>query len=330
MKTVAPDLELVDGDAVAAHVVAPAQLDRVDARAPPPPDRAAPRSRTAAARCRARAWDRTPACWCTPASTGTDRRPSHTGAREQLPRVVRGHQPKARVRTAVEDRLGVHRPQLPVACRTRYAIVHPHRVTAAVRVEHFLARVEDLDGPPGQHGPAWPRRTRGRTARSSLRTPRPRRLDHPDPVRRVLEHLGQLAVQVVRDLRRRPHRQQPVRLDMRHRAVGLDRRVRRALEEVLRLDHQLRSLQLPRHVAELEQHLLRQVALLRVRVDSGCHGRPAPPRGRTAEAAAPSRSRSQRTPRSPCPRPPPPPRPRRPRRAAPCRPRVRSRPGSTG
>src|SRR5204863_7119810 len=57
------------------------------------------------------------------------------------------------------------------------------------------------------------------------------RLDHADLRLRDLEHLRELAMQVVRDLRRGPERELSVRRPVCDGAVRLDRRVRAALVE---------------------------------------------------------------------------------------------------
>src|SRR5262249_46311620 len=137
---------------------------------------------------------------------------------------------------------------------------------AAMRVEDFLARVEELHRTAGLH-----RQLRDheleveRLALSPERAPE-RRLDDADLGLLELEDAGELAVKIVRHLRRRPKGQMTVLsgyrrskfafqtsarfrslraslagLPVADRAVGLDRRVRRTFEEVLAVDHEIRG-----------------------------------------------------------------------------------------
>ena len=93
---------------------------------------------------------------------------------EQLAGVVRGHEAERAVRAAVElhERVGAGDHAVGVHAG---AVAQAHRMAAAVRVEHFLARVDDLHRAARDHGQLRGPRTRARTARSFRRSRRPRR-----------------------------------------------------------------------------------------------------------------------------------------------------------
>jgi hypothetical protein len=152
-------------------------------------------------------------------------------------------------------------------------MLHAHGVTPAVGVEHLFARVEDLHRATGLHGQLGHAELEVERLALAPERPAERRLDHADAMRGELEHLGELAVEVVRDLRGRPHGEQArlagpaAALHVGHRAVRLDRGVGGAFEEVLALDHHVGGGEPGIHVAELEQDLLAEVAGLAVGVD---------------------------------------------------------------
>jgi hypothetical protein len=138
-----------------------------------------------------------------------------------------------------------------------------HRVAATMRVEHLLARVEELHRPPGLQGEKGDAELEvERLALAAEASPH-RRLDDAHPVSRDAQHLGQVAVQVVRHLGRRVDGDHPVHLGDADRAVRFDRHVSRAcIVEVLLEDDVARG-ERAFDVAKGERHLLRDVSLLR-------------------------------------------------------------------
>ncbi len=133
---------------------------------------------------------------------------------------------------------------------------------AAVGVEDLFARVEDLHGPPGHHRELRDTELEIEGLGFAAEGAADRRLDHPHLRHVEVEHPRQLPVQIVGDLGGRPDRELAGGIEVADGAVGLDRRVRRALEEVLAFDHDVRLGHQRVHVAELEAHVLRQVAVL--------------------------------------------------------------------
>ncbi len=179
---------------------------------------------------------------------------------QQLTRVVRRDEAERRVRPPVEEDLGVHRRELALLRGAR-AVAHVEGVASPVRVEDLLARVEDLDRPPGDHREL--RHAELEVERLALASEGAAHQRLEDPHLRLiqLQHPRQLAVQVVRHLGRGPDGEPADAVPEADRAVRLDRRVRRALEEVLALDDDVRGLHQPVDVPELEVDLLRDVAV---------------------------------------------------------------------
>ena len=182
------------------------------------------------------------------------------GRGEQLAGVIRGHQPEGRVGASVQHDLRVHRlqPALFVGARP---VLHVEGMSPAVGVEHLLAGVQDLDRAPRHHGQAGDAELQVEGLGFAAERPAHGRLDDPDGRGIQPQHRGQLAVQVVGDLRGRPHRQTSVLVVAADGAVRLDGRVGGALEEVLALHHHLRARHAPIHLAEAELHALGDVAV---------------------------------------------------------------------
>ncbi len=182
------------------------------------------------------------------------------GQREELAGVVRRDQAERGVGAAVDVGARVDGLELARAVR---AHLHgdAHRVAAAVGVELLLARVEELDGSPRDHrelrGAELQREGLALAAEGSPHG----RLDHPDARGRDPQHPRELAVQVVRHLRRRPHREEAVLIVLTDRAVGLDGHVRRAFVVIIALDDEVRTGEQCIDVAELELDLLGDVVL---------------------------------------------------------------------
>src|SRR5207245_3116466 len=103
------------------------------------------------------------------------------------------------------------------------ADAHLHRMPAAVRVEDLLAVERDLHGTSRAHGEE--RRSELVAERIALAAERAtvRRRDHADARARQAEHLLDLAVQVMGDLRRGPEGELVVGAVRGDRAVRLDR-----------------------------------------------------------------------------------------------------------
>ena len=166
-KTVRADSQLVDGGRVLADVVATAKLDGIE----PELDgrlvelnldreawlhRAVPPLGATGRLVRVRAGTVKP--------IGREL----VGRAQELPRVVGRHQPKTRVGAAVQDGPRPHTGDLPLLGEAG-RVFHLHRMATTVGVEHLLAGVETLHRAPGDHGPAWRRKTRGRRARTCRR-----------------------------------------------------------------------------------------------------------------------------------------------------------------
>ena len=187
-------------------------------------------------------------------------RPEAIRTREELARVVRGDEAERRVGAAVDDDLRLDSLDGAVL-REPHAKAHLHRVAPAVRVEDLLARVEHLHRAAGLHREL----RRAQLERERVALPAERaaqvRLDDAHPRLREAEHLRQRAVDVVRDLRRRPERE-PGAVPRRDRAVGLDRRVRRALVEERLVGDDCTAAESFVHRAERERHRLRDVVLV--------------------------------------------------------------------
>src|SRR5690606_998904 len=141
--------------------------------------------------------------------------------------------------------------------RCTRAILHLHRVPATMRVEHFLARVQDL------YGSSALARERGNAELEIERLTLAAEctadcgLHDADTCDIQVEHACELAMQVVRHLRRTPDGQLAGRIEPPDRAVRLDRRVCRALEEILLLDDDIGCCDRGVDVTELEAHVLR-------------------------------------------------------------------------
>jgi hypothetical protein len=127
---------------------------------------------------------------------------------EQLAGVVRGDQAERRVGAAVDQDLAVDGADAAVARRAE-TVAHLHRVAAAVRVEDLLARVQDLDGPAALHRQL--RDAELEVERLALAAERAADggLHDADARDIEVEHARELAVQVVRHLRRAPDGQPP-------------------------------------------------------------------------------------------------------------------------
>ena len=178
--------------------------------------------------------------------------------REQLAGVVGGDQTEGCIGPAVQDDLGVDRGQEAFA-RGAGAVAHVEGVAAAVGVEDLLPRVEDLDGATRHLREPGDAELQVEGLGLAAEGAADRGLDDANPGRVDLQDAGQLAVEVVGDLRRRPHGEPAVPLGQPDGAVGLDRGVGGALEEVVALDDDLRVLQPGVHIAELELHHLGDV-----------------------------------------------------------------------
>ena len=179
---------------------------------------------------------------------------------QKLPRIVRGHETERSVGAAVQDRVRVERLELPVP-RGAEPVLHSHRVAAAVRVEDFLARVQDLHRATGPHREERDAELEVEGLRLAAEGPSHGRLHDPHLRHVVVEHAREFALQVVRDLRGRPHLQHAIRVESRDRAVRLDRRVGRPVEVVLPFDRDVRRRHPRVHVPELEVDVLEDVAV---------------------------------------------------------------------
>ena len=138
-------------------------------------------------------------------------------------------------------------------------VPHVEGVAPSVGVEDLFPRVEDLDRAARHHGQFGDAELQVEGFGLAAEGAAHRGLNDPYPGRVDIQHPGQFAVQVVGDLRRRPHGEFAVPLGEPDRAVGLDGRVRRPLEEVVALHHDVRVLQPGVHIAELELHGLGDV-----------------------------------------------------------------------
>ncbi len=185
------------------------------------------------------------------------------GSREQLAGVVGRHQAVGAVRAAVDDDARVHARQPPVPGRAAL-VAHLHRVPAAVRVEDLLARPQHLHRAPRQHRELRDAELERERIGFSAERAAERGLDHAHARLRQLQHAGERAVHVVRDLRRGPHREHAVRAVLRDGAVRLHRRVGRAVERVLALHHDVGAVDRGVDLAELQVHVLRDVTVLAV------------------------------------------------------------------
>src|SRR5206468_11419882 len=139
------------------------------------------------------------------------------------------------------------------------ADAHLHRVAAAVGVEHLLAIERDL-----HRAPSTDREERGRElVAEGIALPAEgatvRCRDDADARAGKLEHLLELAMEVMRDLRRGPEGELVVRAVGRDRAVRLDRRVRVPLEEEPVVAHMVGARKARIEVAEREVNLFEDV-----------------------------------------------------------------------
>ena len=180
---------------------------------------------------------------------------------EQLARVVRGHETERRVRAAVQQQPAIHCFD-PAVLRAAELVVHLHGVAAAVRIEDFFARVEQLDGLAGLHAQLGDDELEVERLALAAECAANGRLHHADARDIEVEHAGELALQVVRHLRRAPYRELAGRVVPADRTVRLDRRVRGALEEIIALDHDVARGECGIDVAERELHHLRDVAVV--------------------------------------------------------------------
>ena len=134
------------------------------------------------------------------------------GRGEKLSRVVRRHEAERGVGAAVQGRVRVERPERPVA-RGAEPVPHAHGVAAAVRVEEFLARIEDLHRTAGPHREERHAEFEVEGLGLAAEGPSHRRLRDPQLRHVVLEHPREFALQVVRDLRRGPHLEYAIRVE---------------------------------------------------------------------------------------------------------------------
>ena len=188
--------------------------------------------------------------------------------RHQRAGVVRGRDAIRRVGAAVEPRLRMDSGDFARRLDAR-AHAHQHRVPAAVRVKDFFAVQCDLDGPPCALRQQARRELVAERIALAAEAAAVGRGDHPDMRARHAQHFLQLAMQIVRDLRRRPQRQLAVAVPGRHRRMRLDRRVRVAVVEKPVVAHVVGGSETRVHVAELQVHVLEDVGLFRVRVQLG-------------------------------------------------------------
>ena len=179
---------------------------------------------------------------------------------QELARVVRRHQSEGRVRAAIQDDLGVDRGEHALP-RGAGAVSHVEGVATAVRVEDLFTGVEDLDGPAGHHGQLGHAEFEVEGLGLAAERAAHRWLHDPHERRVHLQHAGELAVQVVGDLRRRPHGQLPARLRQPDRAMGLDGCVGCPLEEVVALHHHIGIRQATVDIAERELDHLGDVSV---------------------------------------------------------------------
>ena len=171
------------------------------------------------------------------------------GDGQQRAGVIGGRDPVRRVRTAVEPALVMHCRDLAVLLHAG-ADAHLHRVPAAVCVEDLFSVERDLHRSPRAH-----RKQRGRelvAERIALAAERAavRGRDHADARPGQAEHLFELAVQVVGDLRRGPEGQLVIGAVRGDGAVRLDRRMRVAFEEEPVVAHVVRGRETAFEVAE--------------------------------------------------------------------------------
>ena len=184
------------------------------------------------------------------------------GRGEELARVVGRDQAEGGVGAPVHDDLGVHRGERPVSAGAG-AVVHVEGVAAPVGVEDLFPRVEDLHRTAGDHGELGDAELQVEGLGLAAEGAADGRLHDPHRRRVQLQHPGQLPVQVVGHLGRGPHRHLARGLGQADGAVGLDRRMRGAFEEVVALhDHAARFRRLVHpgvHVAERQLHDLGDV-----------------------------------------------------------------------
>src|SRR5688572_19873061 len=134
-------------------------------------------------------------------------------------------------------------------------------MTPAVRVENFFARVQDLHRPARFLREQRDAKLEIERLRLAAERAADRGLDDADAGDVEIEHARELAVQVVRHLGRAPHGEHTGGIVVADRAVRLDRRVRRALEEVITLDYDVRAAECGIDISELQVHVLRDVAI---------------------------------------------------------------------
>ena len=253
------DAQVVDGARVGADEVAPAQLDRVDLQG---------FGDAVELHLEGEAWlDRTvPALGPARRLVGVGARGVEAvgghvvGRREELAGVVGRHQPEGGVRAAVHDDPGVHGGEHAVAGGAR-PVAHVEGVASAVGVEDLLAGVEDLDRPAGHHRQSGHAELEVEGLGLAAERAADGRLHDAHAGGVEFQDARQFAVQVVGDLRGRPHRESAVRLRKPDGAVRLDGRVGGSLEEVVALDYKIRPLESVIHIAECEFDRLCDVAV---------------------------------------------------------------------
>ncbi len=193
------------------------------------------------------------------------------GRAQQLARVVRRDQPEGGVGASVQEGLRVDRRQPTVRGRAG-PVLHIEGVSSAVRVEDLLACVQDLDRSARDHGELRHAELEVERLALAAEGSAHQRLKHTH-VRLVdAEDTSQLSVQIVRNLGRGPHRElarglttgpleATSRLPQPDRAMRFDGGVGRALEEVLALDDDVGGVHRLVDLAELQVHLLGDVAV---------------------------------------------------------------------
>ena len=136
-----------------------------------------------------------------------------------------------------------------------------------MRVEDLLARQRALHRPAGDHRQLAHDDLVGEGVCLAAEAAAVRGADDADPVHRQLEHLGERAVHVMHDLRRRP--QCDLAVDVcRDGAVLFHRQVRVALEEEHVLSYMCSFREATVHVAELQGHELVDVVRPAVVLDA--------------------------------------------------------------
>src|SRR5256712_854615 len=188
------------------------------------------------------------------------------GDREKRAGVIGGRDPVGRVRAAVEEALVVDRGDLAILFNAG-PDAHLHRVAPAVRVEDLFPVERELHRAARAQREERRRELVRERVALAAEGAAVRRGDDADPRARQAEHLLELAVQVVGDLRRGPEREPIVGAVAGDRGMRLDRRVRVALEEEPVVTDVVGGGEPGFEVAEAEMDLLEDVRALGGLVD---------------------------------------------------------------